>query len=368
MKILCFCRWLEKLIMVESEKDVVLLYTHKLKFQSDLMRFYRFNETYFSKDSSILYEGDTLKISWKGFNSNPTIEKKAGFNKLRFNTKLSFIPSERNLISAIKNVDRNYKASDFDLLFNFMLEWDEARNAYTADNPVSLSVSDQMDYVNEGGIDVIRLKNNNKSLSPFYVSSGVQSAMPIEVMVDYFTKQVGQKVHVSKDDLTKAIRRMLEGGENVSTDTLSQLASHPVYQSVQLFIEEPEQNLYPDAQRDLLLKIIQKIKIASKISPKHKSMVVFTTHSPYVLSVLNVLISLAHIRQSHPDFSLSEHLIDEENLFGTKDFSAYYIRPDGTLISIIDKKIPMISGEHLDGVSDWVDDQIAKINTMLYGE
>ena len=97
-------------------------------------------------------------------------------------------------------------------------------------------------------------------------------------------------------------------------------------------------------------------------------MVVFTTHSPYVLSVLNVLISLAHIRQSHPDFSLSEHLLDEENLFGTKDFSAYYIRPDGTLISIIDKEIPMISGEHLDGVSDWVDDQIAKINTRLYGE
>ena len=368
MKILCFCRWLEKLIMVESEKDVVFLYTHNLKFQSDLMRFHRFNETYFSKDSSILYEGDTLRISWEGFNSNSKIEKKADFEKLHFNTKLSFIPSERNLISAIKNVDRNYKASDFDLLFNFMLEWDEARNAYTANNPVSLSVSDQMDYVNEGGIDVIRLKNNNKSLSAFYVSSGVQSAMPIEVMVDYFTKQVGQRANVSKHDLTKAIRRMMESDENVSTDTFSQLANHSVYQSVQLFIEEPEQNLYPDAQRDLLLKIIQKIKIASKISPKHQSMVVFTTHSPYVLSVLNVLISLAHIRQSHPDFSLSEHLIDEENLFGTKDFSAYYIRPDGTLISIIDKEIPMISGEHLDGVSDWVDDQIAKINTRLYGE
>ena len=368
MKILYFCRWLEKLIMVESEKDVVLLYTHNLKFQSDLMRFHRFNETYFSKDSSILYEGDTLKISWKGFNSNPTIEKKADFNKLRFNTKLSFIPSERNLISAIKNVDRNYKAYEFDLLFNFMFEWDEARSAYTADNPISLSVADQMDYINEDGKDVIRLKNANQSLSPFYVSSGVQSAMPIEVMVDYYTKQVGQKVHVSKDDLTKAIRRMLEGGENVSTDTLSQLASHPVYQSVQLFIEEPEQNLYPDAQRDLLLKIIQKIKIASRISPKHKSMVVFTTHSPYLLSVLNVLISLAHIRQSHPDFSLSEHLIDEENLFGTEDFSAYYIRPDGTLISIIDQETPLISGENLDGISDWVDDQIAKINTRLYGE
>ena len=77
IKILCFCRWLEKLIMVESEKDVVFLYTHNLKFQSDLMRFHRFNETYFSKDSSILYEGDTLRISCKCFNTNPTIEKKA---------------------------------------------------------------------------------------------------------------------------------------------------------------------------------------------------------------------------------------------------------------------------------------------------
>ena len=368
MKILCFCRWLEKVIMMDSEKDIISLYTNNLHFQSYLMRFHRFNETYFSKDSSILYEGDTLRISWKGFNTNPTIEKKADFEKLRFNTKLSFIPSERDLISAIKNVDRNYKASEFDLLFNFMFEWDEARSAYTAGNPISLSVVDQMDYVNEEGIDFIKLKNSNKLLSPFYVSSGVQSAMPIEVMVDYYTKQVGQRAYVSKDDLIKVIRNIVESGENVSIDTWLQLQNHIAYQSVQLFIEEPEQNLYPDAQRDLLLKIIQKIKIASKISPKHKSMVVFTTHSPYVLSVLNVLISLAHIRQSHPDFSLSEHLIDEENLFGTKDFSAYYIRPDGTLISIIDKEILMISGEHLDGVSDWVDDQIAKINTRLYGE
>ena len=215
----------------------------------------------------------------------------------------------------------NYKASEFDLLFNFMFEWDEARSAYTAGNPISLSVVDQMDYVNEEGIDFIKLKNSNKLLSPFYVSSGVQSAMPIEVMVDYYTKQVGQRAYVSKDDLIKVIRNIVESGENVSIDTWLQLQNHIAYQSVQLFIEEPEQNLYPDAQRDLLLKIIQKIKIASKISPKHKSMVVFTTHSPYVLSVLNVLISLAHIRQSHPDFSLSEHLIDEENLFGTARMS-----------------------------------------------
>ena len=48
--------------------------------------------------------------------------------------------------------------------------------------------------------------------------------------------------------------------------------------------------------------------------------------------------------------------------------TAYYIQEDGRFVNIIDKDISMINGIELDNVSDWVDEQIARINEVLYGE
>lgn len=36
--------------------------------------------------------------------------------------------------------------------------------------------------------------------------------------------------------------------------------------------------------------------------------------------------------------------------------------------NILDNEIAMLTGNDLDGVSDWVDDKISKLNNILYGE
>ena len=36
--------------------------------------------------------------------------------------------------------------------------------------------------------------------------------------------------------------------------------------------------------------------------------------------------------------------------------------------NILDIEVPMLSGNNLDGVSDWVDDSISKLNDKLYAE
>ena len=52
LKILCFCRWMEKLIMV-SDEEAISQYTHNLKFLKSMKQFHRFNDSYFSSASSI---------------------------------------------------------------------------------------------------------------------------------------------------------------------------------------------------------------------------------------------------------------------------------------------------------------------------
>ena len=61
------------------------------------------------------------------------------------------------------------------------------------------------------------------------------------------------------------------------------------------------------------------------------------------------------------------NIVKKECLFPSSAYSACYIQEDGKFADIIDKDITMISGNELDGVSDWMDDKIARINEVLYG-
>jgi len=366
MKILCFCRWLEKTIMTSDEK-VISFYTQDLKFINNMKKFYRFSDNYFSSKSHILYEGDVLTIEMKGSETDVKITLRKDFEEMRYNTKLCFIPSERNLVSVISNVDKAYRSSELDMLFNYIFEWSEAKKNYSSDSPKKLSFAEDMEYVNEDGKDYVNMLKDGISLPVFNVSSGVQSAMPLDVLTDYVTGLVGKNYNISLNDISNKILRYTDSSGNLPPDIFEKFMKDSIYQSVQLFIEEPEQNLYPESQKKIILEIISSLKNALPKGTK-ESMVVMTTHSPYMLSVLNVLMAWADAMEKKPNDERLKQLINEDYLMPLSVYSAYFISKDGTFEDIIDKEMSMISGNELDGVSDWVEEQISEINNVVYGE
>lgn len=372
MKVLCYCRWIEKKIMTSFE-NVIQAYTHNKRFMKELKQFHRVDEMYFDDDTEITYDGDVVTISLNGINPNAKILRKQDAWDDRYNSKLSYIPAERNLISAVRNIDSSYKSKERDSIFNFIHEWYEAKMAYDSDNKIDLSLTDKFKYFNDEGLDYVMLPNG-KPITSFYASSGVQSIMPIDVMTDYNMGVVGKVVKFSVTDL---MNRLME---SLDTDDAQQKEMHPIteedlapirermkYQSAQLFIEEPEQNLYPDAQRLLIQNIIRRLKSAQLVG-KHRSMVVLTTHSPYVLTTLNVLMADAAAINKRSDDERLKEIVDETTLLPTDAISAYFINKDGVFENIKDMEIPMLSGIDLDSVSDWVDDHIGRINEILYAE
>lgn len=372
MKVLCYCRWIEKKIMTSFE-NVIQAYTHNKRFMKELKQFHRVDEMYFDDDTEITYDGDVVTISLNGINQNVKILRKQDAWDDRYNSKLSYIPAERNLVSAVRNIDSSYKSKERDSIFNFIHEWYEAKMAYDSDNKIDLSLTDKFKYFNDDGLDYVMLPNG-KPITSFYASSGVQSIMPIDVMTDYNMGVVGKVVKFSVTDL---MNRLME---SLDTDDAQQKEMHPIteedlapirermkYQSAQLFIEEPEQNLYPDAQRLLIQNIIRRLKVAQSVG-KHRSMVVLTTHSPYVLTTLNVLMADAAAINKKSDDERLKEIVDETTLLPTDAISAYYINKDGVFEDIKDMEIPMLSGIDLDSVSDWVDDHIGRINEILYAE
>ncbi|MDR0939739.1 MAG: ATP-binding protein [Mediterranea sp.] len=360
MKILCHCRWMEKTLMVENSE--ALFREHEDNFLKDLKRFHRFNDDYFSDESEINYQGACIAIHFKG---EARIERLPGFEERRYNTKLSFIPSERNLLYAIKNIDKAYRSSEWDLLFNYIFEWGEAKEHYTTVSPKTLVVAPDVEYFfdQQKEADVVRLKNKKIELSPFYASSGIQSALPVEILADYIAQMAGSIAPVSRN----MMKEMMEIQQRQAVNSLSKgpnrtQLSH--YQSAQLFIEEPEQNLYPEAQWNLARSIVAAIKSAMSRTDC-PSMVTLTTHSPYVLTTLNVLMLAAEAYKK--DGEATSQVVPESCILPTGSIAAYYITEAGTLQDIVNTELQMISGLQLDGVSDWVDDSIAALNTIIYG-
>ena len=370
MKVLCYCRWLEKKIMT-SFADVIPAYTHNKRFKKDLMLFHRIDDLYFREECSIEYNGEVVSIIYQGEDNNAKIVKKQDKWDDRYNSKLAYIPAERNLVSAIKNIDKTYKTNERDVLFNFIVEWGEAKEGYSKENPMPLSVTDEFAYFNDKGQDHIILPNGKIETS-FYASSGIQSVAPIDVITDGFSKKVGQIRAFSQSDLVNQLMAILKVDSvakidvnSLSEDDMEKLREQMRYQSVQLFIEEPEQNLYPDSQRILIQNIVRRIKKANK-EGKKDSMVVMTTHSPYVLSVLNVLIAEASASLKCPNNDELEKIIDASTLLPLSAYSAFFINKSGVFENIMDFELPMFSGIDLDQVSDWVDEHIYQINKVIY--
>lgn len=348
MKVLCFCRWIEKRIMVSTD-DMVNQYTHYNRFVKELKQFHRLDDEYFSEDSEFMYDGDNITIEYRGVNGNAKIIRKKSFTDKRFNTKLSYIPAERNLISAIQNVDKTYKATERDVLFNFIYEWDEAKSPYTSEHPYKLAATGGFCYVNKSGADVLVREDGTETLA-FYASSGMQSVMPMDVMSNYITERVGQNASLSMHERNE-INKTDNGHSNRRLE----------YQSAQLFIEEPEQNLYPESQKLVVLSLVRSLKKALA-NGSEQSMAVVTTHSPYVMSVVNVLLMAAIVEEK----GLTQTVVSSDCILPSNAISGYYIDEKGAFQNIVDSEIPMLSGNDLDGVSDWVDESISKLNRILF--
>lgn len=348
MKVLCFCRWIEKKIMVSTD-DLVTQYTHYNRFVKEMKQFHRLNDAYFHENTELIYDGDNISIEYNGINGNAKIVRKKSFAENRYNTKLSYIPAERNLISAIQNVDKTYRATERDVLFNFIYEWDEAKSPYTSEHPFRLAATGGFSYVNKSGADVLVLEDGTETPA-FYASSGMQSVMPMDVMANYITERVGQNASLS----------MRERNEICKTDNIHSYRRLE-YQSAQLFIEEPEQNLYPESQKLVVMSLVHSLKKALN-NGSEQSLVVVTTHSPYVMSVVNVLLTAAIVNEK----GLNQSVINKDFILPSKAISGYYIDEKGFFQNIMDSEIPMLSGNDLDGVSEWVDENISKLNKIQF--
>ncbi len=342
-KIVSFCQWVEKRYILDGN------FTED--FNERFKEFHRISDSYFSDSSLIKYVSDSVTISYKGFHHKFKIEKNKNEN-IFYNSKNIYIPAERNFVSVIPNLGK-YKGTN-DNIMNFLYDWYEVKKRFSKKNSLPiLDLGVSYYHIEKNDLDKIILAKNNKELELSDASSGLQSLTPMLVLIDYLTKglfddkttesadEAKEMANiflkhfaqlVDKDERRDVIKRQIKDENKVTltNDEIEKIsgiiASRRKYHFSQLIIEEPEQNLFPKTQRDLIYYLLERINTGHR---NHNLFI--TTHSPYVLYALNNCMMGYSIKENMP--------LDEQEELASK---SSWINPDLVSIWEIDNKTGLV--------------------------
>lgn len=132
-------------------------------------------------------------------------------------------------------------------------------------------------------------------------------------------------------------------------------------QAQSFIIEEPELNLYPTAQRDLVYWLLEKCT-------KGDNDLTITTHSPYVLSALNLALYANKVAELFPHQRTKvAKIIPAKYWLKADEFSGYHVAGGGVK-SIFDSKTGLLSESQLDEVSGHFADVFDRLTDLRVPE
>ncbi len=135
----------------------------------------------------------------------------------------------------------------------------------------------------------------------------------------------------------------------------------PEQKNTVLYIEEPEAHLFPNAQKDI-------VKILAKIFnlKEKKFQYVITTHSPYILSSFNNLMYAGYLKHilKEKDKKKLYNIIKKDELLDSDSVSAFTLKSDNKLYSIINNENKLIDQNILDMVSNIISEEFSKLMAL----
>lgn len=297
-KIISFCCWLEKDCLIHmSTEHVDMEYVN-----NHLVYFYRM-KSYFGRDSYIQYEGKAINFLYE--NGRVSVTKTDRFLNSVVG-KVSYLPAERNVI-LLPNIGQI--PMDMDYLRSYVFDWLDLRGRFDGGNAIGLLDMDaEYFYDDSQKKDLIRL-NGKDNIQLIEASSGIQSVTPLYASVKYLT----DVIYRQKESVSFEKRRLIDSSvESVQAEVINSIEKEQKVEGSQdglgaysiisgseidtrleaikdnisrthfanIIMEEPELSIFPQSQ-------VAMVRDFLKMLDNERDMLVFTTHSPYVLYALN---------------------------------------------------------------------------------
>jgi predicted ATPase len=293
-------------------------------------------ESYLTEKSFIHYVGTTYTLLYQDEKLS-VINSDTQLGSYSF-PKIMYTPAERNFVSS---VDRPDLVKRLPLpLYTFLDEFEEAKRNLSGE--VNLPV---------GEVKFEYRKQNKKSflvgsdyrINLLEASSGFQSLIPLYLVTKYLSDSIegessSTKRLISVNEENK-IRKEIDSiykNANISDEVrrilMERLSSKYSYKSLVNVVEEPEQNLYPTSQKDILYSLFD---FNNRIEDNR---LVITTHSPYIINYTTLAIKAEEVKSkiestinSVAAFSKVGEIVPLNSTLTSNKVNIYQLQNDGSI-------------------------------------
>lgn len=356
LKLACFCAWAEKRIEVEQDSKNIFI-------EDDLVTFHKLDD-FVSKGekASFSYETNTMKFSYDFDTEDFQFKWKSGHWKYK-RSRITYIPSERNIIAVIPNLLDVSFGNNY--VKNFISDWNLTHALVTPNMPLELLNLDMKYYFDKSkGGDRIIL-SSGKEIAFSNSSSGLQSIIPMMVYLNYLfhyqytSKGVSSIRYDSENDdiLHHIYTSRYKGSEKKPVS-----AANPIFKRIgsltlkfnsieeseecarlynaftkttssDIYLEEPELNLFPQTQTELVYWLLSSIK-------EHGDSLFVATHSPYILYAINNCL-LGGLVGNKVDKDNLLARINEHSWINPKDVAVWELKEDADHASLGNTCLPI---------------------------
>ena len=275
-------------------------------------------EGYFEDGSFVQYDTDCISIMYCDKDIKITRKKNEDYRR----EKICYIPAERNMVTLPELQGFEFGHTN---IRSFLFDWFNAREFFVVGNKTDvLNLGVKYYYDSEQSKIKDRIEHVNGrtyQIALSSASSGLQSLTPLLVMLQYYTDEYFRSYHEKasfntynrtrkadvflydkyvlnkvkpnfteeeRANLLEKIRNGILKGNHSYHKLLynyhTALYNLKTPEKSSFIIEEPEQNLYPSTQMDLLDLVVE------LCNGERKHHCTITTHSPYILNQLNLLV------------------------------------------------------------------------------
>lgn len=379
-KILSTCMWMEKEACTTLSERVLPVNTSFKDFIEDFHRIHG----YIHDDSEIVYDSEYIHLEYKQRQLALSLKGNMQYRRV----KVSYMPADRNVVTMKDLEKRDLEYTNFR---SFLFDWLYCRRYFDRQNMANILELGVKYYYDSEANDrqdkIIHQNGETYDLTLYDASSGMQSAVPLVVSMHFFTGKYFEVYNAETSfdtqqkeqllarrlrdhfypatatqtslEVYKEARRKEEQGDEKARDKRQRMFN--IYQhqikpdSISFVLEEPEQNLFPHTQLDLVNDII-----ASCNAEEHRSTAMITTHSPYVLAAINILMFAGLLKEKGVNEGALKELVSEKSMIMPSEISVYSVK-GGTCYSIVNAQSGLIDQNQLDTASEVTADVFDKL-------
>ncbi len=355
MKVLAMMRWIYKMCCVRTYFKNSGIPT-PFRFRSDSILTANGLKYFVRSDSELIYTNGSFEIILKG--------KKLVFPRQSVDIdqltlqKITYISDKRVLIPDLASGNVTLRHNMFYLDETF-LNYQKALEAIPDTEMKYLGVKMTVKKTVGGRRVMVSSTKNNPvkfdNLPLTSASSGMQSSVALHLIAAYFSS-----CYDVVETMNSSIIRFLAAGDNLSKFSANLNVGDFPFRRINLHLEEPELSLFPSNQWGLMQYLIGECLKAEKAEMD----LTMATHSPYILTALNIMMLAYRARERKPDEYKELNLeIPELN----PELVGAWSVAEGRCEALFNPEINMIDGTFLDDTSDVYENLILTLNDIVYG-